>query len=70
MIDFVEPADLSTKLGAGKYKREVFEIKPEDEQNLRETLNQVAQEVISGEFLNKACGLPDCPGCKLWRMMK
>jgi hypothetical protein len=64
MIDFIEPND------KGIYKREVFEVTAGDQASVRETLEKVAGEIVSGEFLGKGCGKPDCPGCRLSAMMK
>ncbi len=64
MIDFIEPND------KGIYKREVFEVTAGDQASVRETLEKVAGEIVSGEFLGKGCGKPDCPGCRLNAMMK
>ncbi len=64
MVDFVEPSE------SGKFKREAFEIPPADEATVRELLDRVAGEIVSGEFVKRGCGEKDCLGCRLSRMMK
>lgn len=64
MIDFLEPNE------RGIYKREVFEIADEEVAALEAELDRVAGEIIAGDFFDHGCQAADCPGCRLYQMMK
>jgi len=63
-IDFVEPNQ------RGKYKKELFEIQPEELVEIEEQIKVVAKEILDLTFWNKTCDDPDCHYCKLRKMMK
>ncbi len=62
-IDFVEPND------SGKYKKEKFEISESDVTELKETIKQVADEVLNLKFWDKTCDDKDCEYCELRKLM-
>lgn len=64
LIDFVEPND------SGKYKREMFEITPEDLELLKRQINDIASEIREFSFWESRCGRKECRFCALREMMK
>lgn len=58
-IDFVEPTD------SGVYKQERFTISEEDQENLVKTINDIADELLSGAFVEKGCKKKTCEWCRL-----
>ncbi|MDQ5957779.1 MAG: ATP-dependent helicase UvrD/PcrA [Patescibacteria group bacterium] len=63
-IDFIEPNS------SGKYKKEKFKITGEQVQELKKTIEQVANEILSLSFWNKTCADPKCDYCRLRELMK
>jgi len=63
-IDFVEPNE------RGYYKKEKFEIAPEEIKKLESTIERVGHEIASLSFLNKRCADRQCSWCALRDMMK
>lgn len=58
-IDFIEPDD------KGKYHKERFEILPEEVDELKQTIQNVSQEIMDLSFWNSRCDKPDCHYCRL-----
>lgn len=58
-IDFIEPDK------KGQYKKERFEITPDDEEILLQEIQAVSKEIYTLEFLNKKCEKKDCEYCGL-----
>ena len=59
IIEFVEPND------NGIYKREVFDMKQEEQDELLVEIKKVAKEIVDLSFWNSTCGKKDCEYCKL-----
>ena len=68
-IDFLEPK-LNGKLirPIGRYRRERFMVTREDTEALAVTIRQVAEEILSLDFLDRGCHKPDCQACTLGAM--
>lgn len=64
VIDFVEPDD------KGRFRREPFEITEEEVQELKQTIQTVATEILEMAFWDKRCGEKDCEYCSLRDMMQ
>lgn len=62
-IDFVEPDE------KGRYKKEHFEIVPEDITELRAVITKTAEEILSLSFWNSFCDDAECEFCAIRRMM-
>lgn len=62
-IDFVEPNE------KGSYRKELFEIVPEEIAELEAEIKRVGQEILDGVFWEKRCEKPDCEYCALRDMM-
>lgn len=58
-IDFVEPTD------SGAYKQERFTVSKEDQEGLVKTINDIADEILSGAFVEKGCKKKTCEWCRL-----
>ncbi len=63
-IDFIEP---DTK---GNYKKEKFEIKKEEVNELEEQINKVAKEIINLDFWDRLCDDAKCEYCNMRKIMK
>jgi RecB family exonuclease len=59
VLDFVE------KNKKGNYEQHIVDVSEEDLSNLKEKINEVSKEIISGEFLDKGCDKRDCEFCRL-----
>lgn len=59
MIDFVEPTE------KGDYKREIFEMKDADKDDVLSLTKDVARQIYNVEFWDKTCDDPDCEYCEL-----
>lgn len=62
-IDFVEPDS------KGRYRKELFEITPEETAKLEEHIKTTAKEILDLSFWNKTCGDPKCYYCNLRKLM-
>lgn len=62
-IDFVEPD------AKGNYKKEVFEITPQEITDLKDEIKKVSQEILDLSFWNRTCDDKECQYCKLRKMM-
>ena len=58
-LDFIE------KNKKGFLEQKSYQIGDKEVDELRELINQVAKEVLSGDFLKKGCGKKDCEYCVL-----
>ncbi|MCB9805949.1 ATP-dependent helicase [Candidatus Nomurabacteria bacterium] len=58
-LDFLE------KNKKGNFEPYNVDVSEEDRENLKETINQMAKEVTSGEFIEKGCGKRECQFCQL-----
>lgn len=63
-IDFVEPNE------RGVYKKERFEILPQDLIGLRKEISLMAADITSMTFVEKGCGKKDCEYCKLGKLLR
>lgn len=63
-IDFIEPNE------KGSYRKEMFEVVPEELTTLETEIMRVGQEIIEGLFWDKQCGDQECEYCALRDMMK
>jgi len=59
VIDFVEP------LESGLYRQERFSITEGEREELVKTIENMANEILSLEFINKGCKKKACEWCKL-----
>lgn len=59
IIEFVEPND------RGLYKREIFEIKDQEANELLKEIERVVDEILNLSFWSKNCGNRDCRYCSL-----
>ena len=59
-LDFIEPSRKT-----GELSRHSYDVSDADLDNLVQTINQVAEEVFSGESLRKGCGKSDCEYCRM-----
>lgn len=57
VLDFVE------KNSKGEFEQYIVEASKEDLDLLRENINNMAEEIMTGEFLSKGCGKKDCEYC-------
>ncbi len=64
VIDFLEPDD------KGRYKKEAFEIQPEEITELEVTIKKVSKEILDLSFWNKRCNDKKCEYCKLRTLIK
>ncbi len=64
ILDFVE------KSKKGQYEKFTVQVGETKIHELIETINNIAEEVISGEFLNKGCDKIDCESCELYNKIK
>lgn len=62
-IDFIEPDE------KGKYKKEHFDIVPDDVDELKRIILKTSEEILSLSFWDKFCGNDKCEFCELRRMM-
>lgn len=62
-IDFLEPNE------RGIYKKEKFEIAPEEIRELEDTAKRVADEIMNLAFWDERCDEKDCEFCALRAMM-
>jgi len=53
----------------GKYEKHSIDVNEEDILLLKDEIQEVAKEIISGEFLNKGCGKKDCEFCNLRKIL-
>lgn len=63
VVDFVEPNE------RGIFKQEVFEVRDEEAQELREVILGAARDILSLSFWNERCGEKKCEYCALRDMM-
>jgi DNA helicase-2/ATP-dependent DNA helicase PcrA len=63
-LDFIEPDD------KGDYRKERFDITPEDEQTVLNLISQTAKSIARLEFWDKKCDDKDCEYCALREIMK
>jgi len=63
-INFIEPDS------RGNYRRELFDINPEEIINLEKQIKAVAKEILSLSFWDKTCSDSKCEYCKLRKMIK
>ena len=63
-IDFIEPNE------RGVYRKEMFEIVPEELTALEEEIKRVGQEILDGIFWEKRCDDAECEYCALRDMMQ
>ncbi len=63
MIDFVEPN------ASGAYKRETFDILPEDTVTLEDTIRRVADEILNLQFWDRRCDDEHCKECAVRDVM-
>lgn len=63
-LDFLEPTP------RGAYRRERFAVTREDTEALAVVIRQAATEILSLDFLDRGCRLPDCHFCTLWAMSR
>ncbi len=64
IIEFLEPDE------KGKYKREEFEISEKEVEELKKTIEKVAEEITSLSFWNKTCNDKDCEYCGYRKLLK
>jgi DNA helicase-2/ATP-dependent DNA helicase PcrA len=62
-VDFVEP------MPSGKYKKEMFEVVPEEVAALEKEIMRMGTEIIEGAFWEKRCDDPKCEYCALRDLM-
>ena len=62
-IDFIEPND------RGKYKKEIFEIAPEEIVELKKLIQETALNILGMSFIGKTCDDKDCEYCRLGKML-
>ncbi len=62
-IDFVEPDE------KGRYKKEHFDIVPEDVKELKRLILEVSEEILSLAFWDRFCCDGKCEFCELRKMM-
>lgn len=62
-VDFVEP------MQSGKYKKEMFEILPEEVHALEKEIMRVGTEIIEGSFWEARCDDAECEYCALRNLM-
>lgn len=63
-LDFIEPVE------KGKYRKESFDITPEDEKEVLELIALTATNIASFDFWNKRCDDKKCEYCALREIMK
>lgn len=63
-VDFIEP------MQSGNYKKEMFEVTPEEIAALEKEIVRVGAEIIEGSFWGKRCEDPNCEYCALRDLMK
>lgn len=63
-VDFIEPNE------KGAYRKEMFEVVPEELAKLEAEIKRVGQEIIDGLFWEKRCDTPDCEYCALRNVMQ
>ncbi len=63
-VDFVEP------MQSGNYKKEMFEVTPEEVAQVEAEIVRVGNEILTGAFWNARCDDPQCEYCALRDMMK
>lgn len=63
-IDFVEPDE------KGRYKKEHFDIVPEDVEELKQLILKVSNEILSLSFWDRFCDDSKCEFCELRKMMR
>lgn len=59
ILDFLE------KNKKGKYEQYSFLVTKDHIDKLKTEINEMAEDVLSMNFLKKGCGKPDCPWCKM-----
>jgi DNA helicase-2/ATP-dependent DNA helicase PcrA len=59
VLDFLE------KNKKGKYEQYSFPVTKEHIDKLKAEINEMAEGVLSMDFLKKGCGKPDCPWCNM-----
>lgn len=64
-IDFVEPDPKS-----GKYRKEKFIVEQEDVEDLVETIQVAAEEIMTLKFWDKQCDDNECEYCELRKLIK
>jgi DNA helicase II / ATP-dependent DNA helicase PcrA len=70
-IDFIEPDDNIKGLNKnlGKYKKEIFDIKDEEVNEMLLQLKKTLKDIYSFDFFDKGCGEDDCDECKLAKLI-
>lgn len=64
VLDFLE------KNKKGLYERHSIEVSSEDIETVKDEIIAMAENVMSGEFLNKGCRAKDCEHCQLFQTIK
>ncbi len=64
IIEFVEPNE------SGVYKREIFEISPQESEELLAEIKRVCDEIINLTFWSVECDKKECKYCKLSEYIK
>jgi len=64
-LDFVEPDKQN-----GKYRKERFEVADSDVEELKQTIEQMAESVLELEFWDQKCSDEKCPYCRLREMLE
>ncbi len=64
LLDFVE------KNKKGDYEQFTVEVGEGKISELIDLINNIASEILSGEFLNKGCDKDDCEHCELYKKLK
>jgi hypothetical protein len=62
-IDFIEPNERS------KYKKERFDITPEEVADLEKLIRKSAKSIINLDFIRSTCDDKDCEYCKLAKVI-
>ncbi len=63
LLDFIEP------LPSGRYAQAIIEPRPEEIENLADTIRRAAKEILSLAFLGRRCSEPKCQFCRLRQAM-
>lgn len=64
LLDFVE------KNKKGEYEQFTVDVEDSKIEELIESINEMAEEVLSGEFLEKGCQKKECEHCELFNNLK
>lgn len=58
VLDFVE------KNKMGEYEKKILIVENDDIAELKELINKVSEDIISGDFIDNGCGKKDCEWCR------